>query len=96
MAAKPELEMFYKGNREPWGVFEQGRLMFRSGCYKNLPGAGVEDWTGGVRWEVRAQSGGTQGGISRGQVSEPCFEASSPLLSPQLPLPLRMTFSMAS
>ena len=61
-AAKPELEIFYKGNREPWGVFEQGRLMFRSGCYKNLPGAGVEDWTGGVRWEVRAQSGGTQGG----------------------------------
>lgn len=62
MAAKPELEIFYKGNREPWGVFEQGRLMFRSGCYKNLPGAGVEDWTGGVRWEVRAQSGGIQGG----------------------------------
>ena len=22
--------MFYKGNREPWEVFEQGRLMFRS------------------------------------------------------------------
>ena len=33
-------------------------LMFGSGCYKNLPGAGVEGWTGGVRWEVRAQSGG--------------------------------------
>ena len=52
--------MFYKGNRKPWEVFEQGGavLMFGSGCYKNLPGAGVEGWTGGVRWEVRAQSGG--------------------------------------
>ena len=39
-------------------MFEQGRLMFRSACYKALFGAGVEDWTGGVTWEVRAQSGG--------------------------------------
>ena len=40
-------------------------LMFGSGCYKNLPGAGVEGWTGGVRWEVRAQSGLKSGGPSR-------------------------------
>lgn len=61
---QPEPEMFYKGNGEPWEVFEQGRLMFRSGCYKNLPGAGVGGLDWGVRWEVRAQSGGPKEVVS--------------------------------
>lgn len=38
-----KLELSYQGDREPWEVSEQGRLMFRSACFKDLSGAGTED-----------------------------------------------------
>lgn len=39
----PEFELFNKSTGEPWEVFEQGRLMFRSICSKDLSGIGAED-----------------------------------------------------
>lgn len=38
-----ELEFYCQSDREPWEVSNQGRLMFRSACYKDLSGAGVAD-----------------------------------------------------
>lgn len=76
-------------------MFEQGSLMFRSACYKDLSGVGVRmDWKGKEGgWSPERSPKEVR---SRGQGSEFYFESALPGLSPQLLLLPKMTFSMAS
>lgn len=73
--ANLSLNFFYQGDREPWEVFEQGSLMFRSACYKDLSGVGVRmDWRGEVGgWSPERSPKEVR---NRGQGSEFCIESS--------------------